>query len=156
MTLSAQHVYIKELTPAIKEFIAKHHILTLATSYNNIPYCCTCFYIYNKTQNYFIITSDKKTRHIQEIMMQPIVSWAIALETSMVGKLQGLQFTGVIKEVDKAELNKEKYSYIKRFPIASLAELQLWRMDPDFIKFTDNQLGFGKKMIWEKEKLTGI
>lgn len=152
MTFSSQHIYIEELTPAIKEFITEHHILTLATSNNNIPYCCTCFYVFNKTQNYFIITSDKKTRHIQEISIQPFVSWSIALETSMVGKLQGLQFTGFIKEVDKADLRQEKYCYIKRFPIASLTELQLWRMDPDFIKFTDNRLGFGKKMIWKKEK----
>jgi len=152
MTFSSQHIYIEELTPAIKEFITEHHILTLATSNNNMPYCCTCFYVFNKTQNYFIITSDKKTRHIQEISIQPFVSWSIALETSMVGKLQGLQFTGFIKEVDKADLRQEKYCYIKRFPIASLTELQLWRMDPDFIKFTDNRLGFGKKMIWKKEK----
>ena len=34
------------------------------------------------------------------------------------------------------------------FPYAALAELTLWAIAPDFMKFTDNTLGFGKKLIW--------
>ena len=31
----------------------------------------------------------------------------------------------------------------------ALAELTLWALVPDYLKFTDNTLGFGKKLIWK-------
>jgi hypothetical protein len=32
-----------------------------------------------------------------------------------------------------------------------MPELHLWSLTPDFIKMTDNRLGFGKKLIWLPE-----
>ena len=32
----------------IIEFIKRHHLLTLATSKDNIPYCCNVFYLYDE------------------------------------------------------------------------------------------------------------
>jgi uncharacterized protein YhbP (UPF0306 family) len=150
--MSNEHIYIKELDKKIIHFIKKHHVLTLATANNNKPYCCSCFYVYGEKENKFLITSDKDTRHIAEAMKQPYVSGAIALETTMVGKIQGIQFTGIMTGLKGDELSKAKTSYIKRFPVAAFAELLIWSIVPDFIKFTDNRLGFGKKMIWQPEK----
>lgn len=147
-----KHIYIKELDKRIITFIRKHHVLTLATSFDNKPYCCSCFYVYNEERNELLVTSDKDTRHISEVMKQPCVSGTIALETTMVGKIQGIQFTGMMTELNGDDLAKMKTAYIKRFPVAAFAELLLWRIKPDFIKFTDNRLGFGKKMIWQQEK----
>jgi uncharacterized protein YhbP (UPF0306 family) len=134
----------------IIQFIKKHHILTLATSNENKPYCCTCFYVYLEKENKFLITSDTDTRHIHEVSIQPFVAGAIALETSMIGKIQGIQVTGIIKKLEGKELEKAKTSYISKFPVAALSKLVMWRIEPDFIKFTDNRLGFGKKIIWSK------
>ena len=150
--MGSEHIYIKELDKKIIHFIRKHHVLTLATSSDNKSYCCSCFYVYIEDGNKFLITSDKDTRHIADAMKQPYVSGAIALETTMVGKIQGIQFTGIMTELKGDHLAKAKTDYIKRFPVAAFAELLIWRIDPDFIKFTDNRLGFGKKMIWEQEK----
>jgi uncharacterized protein len=149
--MSSDHIYISELDKKIILFIKKHHVLTLATSKDNKPYCCSCFYVYNEIENKFLVTSDKDTRHISDALIQPHVSGAIALETTMAGKIQGIQFTGIIEEINGEEFNKARISYIKRFPIAALSELHLWSIYPDFIKFTDNRLGFGKKMIWQKK-----
>ena len=119
--MNPNHIYIKELDSKVIKFIKQHHVLTLATSNDNIPYCCSCFYVYNDKENYFLVTSDKNTRHISEVVKQPNVSGTIALETTMVGKIQGIQFTGMMNEIDKEEFNKEKIKYIKRFPIAAFA-----------------------------------
>ena len=151
--MSSNHIYISEFDKKIITFLKKHHVLTLATSSDNKPYCCSCFFVYNEKQNYFLITSDDSTKHISDVNKQSYVSGAIALETTMVGKIQGIQFTGNIKKVEEAEYNSLKTVYIKRFPIAAFSELHLWRITPDFIKFTDNRLGIGKKMIWQKQKV---
>jgi uncharacterized protein YhbP (UPF0306 family) len=134
----------------IIKFINEHHVFTLATSANNHPYCCTCFYVYLETENLFVFTSDKKTKHIQDLENQKNVAGAIALETSIIGKIRGIQFTGKISELKGSKLSKAHLSYLKKFPIAILKETTLWAIEPVFIKMTDNRLGFGKKLIWEK------
>ena len=132
----------------IISFIKEHHILTLATSNDNKPYCASCFYVYFKELNMFIITSDFTTKHIKDVEKQNIVAGAIALETTMIGKIQGIQFTGIIKLLSGNDLKIGKKAYLKKFPFAILKETTLWGIFPDFFKMTHNRLGFGKKLIW--------
>ena len=79
-------------------FLRRHHVLTLATVAEGVPYCSNAFYCYDKERNLLVFTSDP--------------------------------------------------AYLKRFPYAALAELTLWAIRPDYMKLTDNTLGFGKKLIW--------
>jgi uncharacterized protein YhbP (UPF0306 family) len=135
----------------IIDFIGEHHILTLAIARDNVPYCATCYYAYLKDQNSFIFTSDHETRHIRDVVLgnNYHVAGTIALETRLIGKIRGIQFTGVIRYLEGTELETAKARYLKRFPIARLMpELHLWSLAPDFIKMTDNRLGFGKKLTW--------
>ena len=60
----------------------------------------------------------------------------------MVGKIQGVQFTGVFKAANEAE----KKAYFKRFPYAIAMTPSLWSIEIGYLKFTDNTLGFGKKL----------
>jgi uncharacterized protein len=138
----------------ILDFIGEHHVLTLAIARDNIPYCATCYYAWLDGQNQFIFTSDQETRHVRDVVEgnNYRVAGAIALETRIVGKIRGIQFTGEIKALVGDELAIAKARYLKRFPIARLMpELHLWSLRPDFIKMTDNRLGFGKKLIWVAE-----
>jgi uncharacterized protein len=135
----------------ITDFIHKHHIFTLATSANNIPYTCSCFYIFLNELNMFVFTSDFGTRHVDELLAQPIVAGAIALETTMIGKIQGVQFTGLANELKGDLYELALQAYLKKFPVASFKKLNLWGIKPDFIKMTHNRLGFGVKLIWNQE-----
>jgi uncharacterized protein len=140
------------IDPRIVKMILRHHIFTLATSSGNIPYCSTCFYAYEKETNVFIFTSEKDTRHITEATKQNKVAGAIALETKIVGKIRGVQFTGEIKEILGDELKKYRKTYLNKFPyvIPFIKDTPFWIIEPGFFKLTDNNLGFGKKIIWTK------
>ena len=135
----------------ITDFIHKHHIFTLATSVNNIPYTCTCFYVYLDEFNMFVFTSDHGTRHVEEMLAQPRVAGAVALETTMIGKIQGIQFTGMAMELNEDFYDKALSAYLKKFPVAAFKKLILWSIAPDFIKMTHNRLGFGTKLIWNHD-----
>ena len=135
----------------IIDFIGEHHILTLAIARNNIPWCASCYYAYLKEKNQFIFTSDPGTRHIRDVIEgnNLRVAGTIALETKIVGKIRGIQFTGIIKSLEGIELATARSRYLKRFPVVRLMpDLHLWSLEPDFIKMTDNRLGFGKKLTW--------
>jgi uncharacterized protein len=136
----------------ILEFIRQHHILTLAVQEEQGPWCATCFYTYIPEKNQFVFTSEPETRHILSLEKSGHfkVAGTIALETRIIGRIRGIQFTGkMIKPTDE-DLAKVKKAYLKAFPIARLATLHLWILTPDYIKMTDNRLGFGKKVIWEQ------
>lgn len=134
------------------EFINDHHVLTLTTVCDNQPYTANCFYIYLPEFNMFVFTTDKETRHGSEMVNNPRVGANIVLETKSVGKIQGLQITGVSKELIEEELKIGKRAYLKKFPYAILKLETMWGLKIDFLKLTDNRLGFGKKLIWENSK----
>jgi len=134
----------------ITRFLQKHHVFTLATSSNNEPYVCTCFYIYLEEENLLIFTSDRTTRHACELEYQPKAAGAVALETMVTGRIQGIQLTGVCKILDVDLIASARAAYHKRFPVSLLMDLTLWGLKPDYIKMTHNSLGFGKKLVWEK------
>ena len=124
-------------------------MLTLATVSNEgEPYCAACFYAYDKERNRLIFTSDDTTRHAQQMLQSAKVAIGITLETRIVGKVQGAQICGIALRGN----DEDRKIYVKRFPYAAVAPLNLWAVEPTFIKFTDNTLGFGKKLIWNSQE----
>jgi len=136
----------------VVEFIKEHHVLTLATSFENNPWCANCFYVYLEDENCFVFTSDDKTKHVHDVLFNENVAGCVVLETKTVGKIQGIQFNGVMGKPKKKLASIAKMKYLKKFPYALLMKTSLWVLKPNYIKMTDNRLGFGKKLIWEKYK----
>ncbi len=134
----------------IIDFINEHHLLTLATSKNNIPYCSNAFYVFDAQNKSLIFSSDITTKHAQDFIANPKVAVSIALETKLVKKVQGAQLLGEIIELKGDDLEKAATQYLKTFPYARLMKLHLWELRLTFVKMTHNKLGFGKKLIWEK------
>jgi uncharacterized protein YhbP (UPF0306 family) len=123
-------------------FIGEHHVLNLATCKDSVPYCANCFYAFDAENFRFIIASDTKTNHIRFALQNPYIAGTIYLETKEVGKIQGLQFTGQLK----SPTAEEKKLYFKTYPFALAMMPKLWSLHIEYIKFTDNRLGFGGKI----------
>ncbi|MEF9930857.1 MAG: hypothetical protein RSC28_06140 [Bacteroidales bacterium] len=145
----------------ILDFIAEHHLLTFAAGVGSDIWCASAFYVFNPQICSFIITSDQNTRHIQlAINNNPdsnledknnIVAGTVALETEKIGMIQGLQFKAAIKKADGSLFNEHRLLYLKRFPYAILKGSDLWILELLELKFTDNRLGFGKKLHWTRD-----
>jgi len=138
----------------IVTFLRKHHVMTLATSVDQQPWCANCFYAFNAEKMLLIFTSDFETRHIKEAMQNCKVAGNVVLETSVIGKIQGIQYTGELILPQGDEMEQVNSIYLKRFPFAVLMDTTLWEFRIDYAKMTDNRLGFGKKLIWERKGVT--
>jgi uncharacterized protein YhbP (UPF0306 family) len=136
-------------------FFRKHHVLTIATTVENEPWCASCFYVYLEEENALVFTSDYDTRHGQEFLRNSLVAGSVVLETLIIGKIRGIQFQGIISEPQDDLLKKVKTAYLKRFPVAALMDTRLWIVRLTYIKMTDNRLGFGKKLIWPADSPSG-
>ena len=131
----------------IEEFIFEHHIFNLATiSVSNEVDICSVFYVYDVKSKSFLFASDEKTEHIKNILKNNQVAGTIVLETKIISKIQGLQFKGDVVLVEDKDL---KDKYFKSFPYAKLLNPKIWQLNINYMKFTNNRLGFGKKLIWE-------
>jgi len=135
----------------IIKFFRKHNVLTVATTVNNEPWCANCFYIYLEDENALVFTTDTDTRHGKEFLENPFVAGSVVLETIVTGKIRGIQFQGIVSGLKDDLLQKAKSAYLKRFPVAIFMDTRLWLVRLTYIKMTDNRLGFGKKIVWEKE-----
>ncbi|MFO7863166.1 MAG: pyridoxamine 5'-phosphate oxidase family protein [Salinivirgaceae bacterium] len=136
----------------IVDLIKKHHVLTLATCVDNRPWCASCFYAWLSSENAFVFTTDKSTLHGKQAILNENVAANIYLETKVIGKIRGLQVAGSLEQPTGELLEKVRKRYLKRFPYARLMETTMWILYPTTLKLTDNRLGFGKKLIWEKNE----
>ena len=139
-----------ELHKRVSSLLRHHHLLSIATVNNGKPWCASCFYAFDADQVTLIITTDPETRHGKEFSINPEVAGTIALETKRVGRIRGIQFTGTVSVPEGAALDNARKLYLRRFPYAILADLHLWTITLNHIKLTDNRMGFGKKIVWNR------
>ena len=129
----------------ITAFIAQHHVMSLATVNKAELSVCSLFYAYDADKLCFVVASSDETLHVKHILQNPAVAGNILLETDEVGRIQGLQFRGIMQELHDDSLKK---LYFKTFPYALAMLPKLWQIEVDYFKLTDNRLGFGKKIIY--------
>ena len=129
----------------ITTFIAKHHVMSLATTDTMKPSVCSLFYAYDASKFSFVVASSEDTLHVKNILQNSAVAGNILLETKEVGKIEGLQFEGTMTLLNESSLKK---LYFKRFPYALAMMPKLWQIEVKTFKLTDNKLGFGKKIIY--------
>ena len=134
----------------ITTFIAKHHVMSLATSHEDSLSVCSLFYIYDENSHTFVVASSEKTTHIVHIKNNSKIAGNILLETENIGEIKGLQFKGEFIPLEDKEL---KQAYFKRYPYALALMPKLWQINVNYFKLTDNALGFAKKIIWSGSSL---
>lgn len=138
----------------IIDFFDKHYVMTLATSCENIPYCVNCFYFFWKDMNMMVFISDTKTKHMQDALQNKFVAGSIAVQTSFINNLQGLQFGGIFMPLKNELLEQAKRGYNKKIPFARFSDLPYWSIKLTIVKMVCNKLGFGKKIVWEADKIS--
>ncbi|HUX53220.1 MAG TPA: pyridoxamine 5'-phosphate oxidase family protein [Williamwhitmania sp.] len=138
------------LDPRVLDFIDEHYVLTLATSFEEEPYCASCFYVFLPEENSFIFTSDKETRHIRDASHNIFVAGTVHLDAVNSGKMEGIQFQGILIEPTGELHQRARKAYIQRFPNSIIMNTTLWSIDLTFLKMTNNKFGVGNKIIWKK------
>lgn len=137
----------------IPRFLKKHHVLTLATvGADGFPHCANLFYAWLEAEQAFVFTSSLETKHASDALENPEVAASVVLETRVVGNIQGVQLRGRMFRPEGDSLQTARARYLRRFPYAAAMELELWMLQVDWAKMSDNTLGFGKKLLWERER----
>ncbi len=137
----------------IWEFITAQTVLNLATSVDDSPYCCSCFYVLDESQKMLVFKSGEGTRHEKDIERQPEVAGTILPDLSSLGTIKGIQFMGNIVDPTENERDAMIGSYYRKYPYARAMKGNFRFIGLTFVKMTDNTLGIGKKIIWDKTEV---
>lgn len=111
-------------------------------------WCANAFYLFDAQKVAFYILTEEKTRHAQMSGPQAAVAGTVNGQPKTVALIRGMQFKGEIRRLEGEESDLARQAYNRRFPVARMLSAPVWEIRLDEIKFTDNTLGFGKKMIW--------
>lgn len=135
---------------AICQYLTKNHVLTLCTTTAQDLWCASCFYLFDPVKMAFIIMSEIHTRHAEMALFNPEVAGTVAAQTKNVALIQGIQFRGRLTLLEENAATVAKHQYTHRFPVAKLVTAPVWQLALDEVKMTDNKLGFGSKLYWQR------
>lgn len=123
--------------------------MSIASCVNGVPYSCSLFYAFDEMNLCMYFLTSPSSRHGKEIMHNGRVSGTILGQHLMIANLKGIQFTGISSLLDTNCEASARKVYTGKFPVTSFSKERIWVLKPDWIKMTDNSLGFGTKFIWD-------
>ncbi|NIF22592.1 YhbP family protein [Candidatus Pantoea multigeneris] len=131
-------------------YLKKQHVLSLCATHKGELWCANCFYIFDEGEMTFFLMTEPETRHGTLMMANLEVAGTVNGQPKTVLLIKGVQYRGVITRLEGDAEERARIRYQKRFPVARKVTAPLWALRVDELKMTDNALGFGKKISWQR------
>jgi uncharacterized protein YhbP (UPF0306 family) len=166
---------IEGLRSRIAEFLGSHTTLTLATvGEDGLPAAAAVFYAHDADLDLYFL-SEGRTRHGQNLAVNPQVAGTIQADGQDWRSIQGLQLRGHASLVQvsgfahAAAVYGRKFAFtgallapvqVSRLPglaggegpgvlAGPLARARFWVLRPTWFRLVDNTVGFGYKEEWD-------
>ena len=135
---------------AVIEYLEKQTVAGIAClDENGLPYCFSCFYAFDHSKQILVFKSSVDSRHSTMLENHPELAGTVNPDKLNKLAIKGIQFKGMI-DTDPKTISQGRDLYYKRFPFAVAMKGDVWVIRLSWIKMTDQALGFGKKMEWER------
>ncbi|QES88655.1 PNPOx family protein [Rhizosphaericola mali] len=139
-----------EINKKIIDFIDANHVISIASYHNGELWAFNAFYTFQKTTSKLIILTSKNSVHGTLLLQNSSITGTISDQTLEVSQLIGLQFSGKMYPAVENEIDIYLKKYQDKFPISKNMKETVWLVEFDKLKYTDNTLGFGAKIFWER------
>lgn len=116
------------------------------------PYCFNCFYAYNAADQLLYYKSSTDTKHSGILFNNPAIAGTILPDKLNKLQVRGLQFEGEVLSFSHPLCNGASAFYHKKNPVALAMPGEVWTIQINKLKFTDTALGFGKKLLWQRNE----
>ena len=115
------------------------------------PYCFSCFYAFNSETAMLYFKSSTHSRHAGLLLKNPFVAGTVLPDKLNKITIQGIQFEGTVLDARQPLVKRTLGIYLAKHPLALAIPGDIWALQINSIKMTDSTLGFGKKLLWERE-----
>lgn len=148
---------------AAREFMARHHCISLATNGPQGLWAATVFYVNRGFELYFL--SGAGTRHVKNLEAEPQLAGTINDDVEDWSAIGGVQLEGTAERVDAAHRRKVLEMFTLHFPFPEMfwwaedgtvprAEQHIYRIRPSRLLFYDHRIG-DKRLDVPAELLRG-
>jgi hypothetical protein len=115
------------------------------------PHCLSCFYVFHEEEMTLLFKSGYGTMHDTFIKENAAVSGTILPNQVDPLQLKGIQFAGKLLSLNPSALIKYGAAYAQKYPMSLAIPGYIWAARLEYIKLTDNSIGFGTKLNWHSE-----
>lgn len=143
------------LAPEPAAYLARHHVMTLATQGPSGPWAAAVFYAW--VDGALIFLSSPKSRHGANLAQDGRCAATIQEDYSDWQKIKGIQLEGRVERLHGEDAAHARAAYAEKFPIAgplamippaiaeAFARVSWYRLVPARMYFIDNAKGFGHR-----------
>lgn len=143
---------MKSLPEPIGDFLHEHHVVSLAACRDDVPWAASVFYAFDAVAVRLLFLSELHTRHGALLRANGRVAGTVAGQPMAIAEIRGVQFEGTAQVLDDETQRLPALDlYHARFPHARGIAAPLWAVRLRQLKLTDNRLGFGSKLQWERQ-----
>jgi uncharacterized protein len=146
------------LPSEVREFLRRHHVMSLATQDGDGPWAAAVFYV--PDGDGLIFLSSPASRHGRSLALHARCAAAIHGESQDWSAIQGIQLEGDVGELTGAERELAQQRYAERFPFVrpgvapaaiaqALGRVRWYRLRIARLYFIDNRRGFGQREEFE-------
>ena len=118
------------------------------------PYCFSCFYSYDGNESLLYYKSSADTSHSAILVKNPVVAGTIMPDKLSLLQIKGIQFEGIVLPRDHPLTKNASSYYHRKHPVALTMAGEIWTIQLNTIKFTDNTAGFGTKLCWSRSEMS--
>lgn len=139
---------------AILDYLANHNTMVLSTNGSEGLWSTPVFYVNRENRLYFL--SDLNSKHSRNLRENPVIAVTVTEDYKDWQQIQGLQIRGQATTVSSLKETAVVMAlYLKKFPAAKhilqnpgsfkgVANARWHRIEPQYIKVTDNTKKFGE------------
>lgn len=143
------------LPQPVVDYLAVHHVMTLATQGSEGPWAAAVFYASDGGSLIFL--SSPTTRHCQNLALDPRCAATIQDDQGDWARIKGIQLEGRVMQLEGDEERRAQHRYGEKFPIVgavasvppaivkALAKVRWFHLVPERFYFIDNSKGFGHR-----------
>jgi uncharacterized protein len=137
----------------IDAFIKKQTVLSLCcVDEENQPYCFSCFYAFNEDQALLYFKSSITSYHSTLLLQKPQIAGTILPDKLNKLAIKGIQLTGHVLPFSHPMALNAATEYHRKYPFAVAIPGEVWAIQLDAVKMTDNAIGFAKKLTWKRDE----
>ena len=138
----------------ITRFLAEQTCATICcTDETGKPYCFSCYYVFNEENAVLYFKSSADAHHSGLLSNNPVIAGTVLPDKLNKLITRGIQFQGELLGQDHPLAKDAFINYHKQHPLAMAFKGDVFVIQINELKMTDSNLGFGKKITWNKSEI---
>ena len=118
----------------------------------NEPYSFSCFYVYNRKENLLYYKSSPAAYHSRILLKNQKVAGTIMPDKLNKLFIKGVQFTGEVLPHNHPACEDAGSKYYFKLPMATAIPGDVWTIQLNQLKMTNNNLGVVQKLAWQRKE----